>query len=260
MKEHLMSLLFPPHCVGCGKRAGFCGFDGALPRVLCESCQKLWESEKLGGCGTCGKPVSACDCLTKDLFLAKCKGFRKLVYYRHGNVSAVQNRVIYAIKNAPSRACTRFLAGELLLPLREWAENGQIDPSQTIFVYVPRGWGVLRRTGTDQAKALAKALSEQTGIPVCPAIVRRIYRGKQQKKLSYVERRKNAKNAYRLNPRAEVRGKTVILVDDIVTTGLSMAVCARLLLRAGATDIFCLAPASDDCNQNMDLRQPKFRV
>lgn len=255
-----LSLLFPPTCAGCGERWKFQGFDSAAPSLLCSRCQRVWESERLDTCGGCGKAVSLCECLTKDLFLARCASFRKLVFYRHGKTTALQNKLIYRIKNTPDRKCTEFFAREMTQALQDWVTQGEIDPMQALLVYVPRGRSEARRMGTDQAKALARAVSRQTGIPVRSALVRCIGRSKQQKKLGYEERRKNAKSSYRLNRKVDLSGKTVVLIDDIVTTGVSMAAGARILRRAGADRIFCLAVSADDRNRNIDLRQPTFRI
>ena len=55
-------------------------------------------------------------------------------------------------------------------------------------------------------------------------------------------------------------GKTVFLVDDIVTTGSSMAAAARLLRRKDVTRVVCVAVASDDRNKNAGVKQPTFRI
>lgn len=260
MKAGLISLLFPPKCASCGELLKFEGFGSAELPALCPDCRKLWESEKLLTCGGCAKPVALCNCMTEELEKAHCNGYRKLVYYLHGKRASVQNRLLFRIKNTPDRRAVSFLAGELEEPVRELLEGEHLNLLQTGFVYIPRGRKAALETGTDQAKRLAEALSERCGIPVLPAVRRRWGRAKQQKKLRLQERRKNARRAYRLRETCDLKGKNVILIDDIVTTGSSMAAVARLLRSAGAERIFCLSVASDDCNQNLAVRQPTFKI
>ena len=76
--------------------------------------------------------------------------------------------------------------------------------------------------------------------------------GRAQKRLNFQKRLQNAKKSYRICEDADVEGKTVLLVDDIVTSGASMAVGARLLRRAGAAMVVCVALATDDVHRNGD--------
>lgn len=260
MRAGPVSLLFPPKCASCGVLLRFEGFGQAELPALCPKCRKLWDSEKLTTCGECGEPVSLCGCMTEELQKARCKGFYKLVYYLHGKNSAVQNRMLFRIKNSPARRCTDFLAQEMAERLRPLTADGVILPVRTVIVYIPRGHSAALQTGTDQAKRLASAFSELTGIPVSHAVARRWGKKKPQKKLDRNERRRNAKRSYRLRKNISLNGKDVILIDDIVTTGSSMAATAKLLRGAGAENIYCFAVASDDCNQNIRTRQPTFKI
>ena len=115
--------------------------------------------------------------------------------------------------------------------------------------FLPRGNAAKLEYGVDQAEELARALSVLSGIPLKKLIMRRRGKNKQQKKLSFDERIRNANASFRLARRAELSGKTVFLVDDIVTTGAGMAACTRLLRKAGAKNVYCLAAASDDANR-----------
>ncbi len=259
MKPGIVSLLFPPKCIGCRLLYKFEGFTGEEISALCKSCQGLWVSEKLASCGCCGKAVSLCSCMTEAQQKANCLSLRKLVYYRQGAAYPVQNRILYRIKNRPDRRTAEFLASELAPLLFEMLKEFELEVADTVMVYIPRGRAAVLKTGTDQAKQLALSLQKQTGIPPVKAICR-IGSSKQQKQLSPRERQKNAKNAYRLVKEPQVKDKNVVLLDDIVTTGATMAAAAKLLHRAGAKAVLCLAVASDDRNQSGTVRQPTFKI
>ena len=260
MRAGAVSLLFPPRCAACGDLLRFEGFGGGELPVLCPGCARQWESEKLSACGRCGRPVFQCVCLTEELTDAGCAGFCKLVYYLNGRQPPVQNRMLYHLKNTPDRRTAAFLAGELEEPVKALLRQSGDPPLRDVaLVFIPRSRRAVRQTGTDQARRLAKALSMRMGVPLIPALIRRWGSGRQQKALKRRERRQNAGRAYRLRRGTDLRGKTVLLVDDIVTTGASMAAAARLLRRAGAVRVCCVAVASDDCNQSMGVRPPQLR-
>lgn len=256
----LRALFFPPKCLSCGELFAFRGTDGQKIPVLCDDCEKQWKSETLDTCAECGRAVSLCTCPTEELRRAGCGSYRKLVYYRQGKRKSVPSRLIYRMKNTPNHRCTAFLAEELLSAVKQWRMEDGLEPSNAIFVYIPRGKRAEMETGTDQAKQLARALSEQTGIPLLAAVRRKIGKNRPQKQLKLADRRRNAKEAYRLAKGIRLDGKTVILVDDVVTTGATAAVVTKLLRRIGAERILCLSVASNSINQSIGLRQPQFHI
>ena len=168
--------------------------------------------------------------------------------------------MIFCIKDAPSAAVVSFFAEHLEEAVADWMRELDFSAEQAVLVPIPRSLRGVWRTGTDQAKRLSMALGARCGIPVEAAIGRRLGRGREQKHLGASERRRNARLSFYKKEGVAVKGKTVILVDDIVTTGASMSVAAGLLRRAGAARILCLAVASDTSNKTSPDRQPRFRI
>ena len=244
--EAVFSLIFPPKCGACRK---LLDWHDALrgDAALCGECQRKWDSEALETCGHCARPVTLCECMPSVLKKVKCRSLRKLIYYRHGLREPVQNRIIYRIKETRDRRVLFFLAQALLPAVREILETNGIAPDDAVLAYVPRGRRARLMQGTDQARELARALSRLSGIP-CKRLLRRCAEG-EQKKLDAGERHANAMRAFGLVRAARSIPETVLLVDDIVTTGESMAACTRLLRMAGAGTVFALSIASDDHNQ-----------
>lgn len=104
---------------------------------------------------------------------------------------------------------------------------------------VPLHW---RRQWTrhfNQAVALARAISEASGVPVIDDALRRVRSTRQQVGLTQSERAANVQGAFGLSVegRAAVRGKRLILIDDVLTSGATVDTCARLLLRSGALNV-----------------------
>ena len=180
---------------------------------------------------------------------AKCKGFYKLVYYRNGTRNYVPNRVVYQIKNKRESRTPAFLACELYEMLSFHAKEESISLENAVLTYVPRRKSSYLKYGTDQARELARALSLHSGIPLAKCLIRKKGEQREQKTLSPAERVKNARASFAALNTEVLCGKTVFLIDDIVTTGASMSACARLLLRAGAESVYCVAVASDEINR-----------
>lgn len=245
MTDRLRALLFPPKCAACRSLLDWYGATEESV-ALCEHCRKRWDSERLEVCGQCAKVITECTCMPDALRRSRCQGLRKLVYYRHGTREPVQNRMIYRIKETRDRRAVAFLASSLLPALRELlASDGALE-HDAVLTWAPRGRGARLLYGTDQARELARALSALSGVPCKGLLKRRHGRSRVQKTLDAKARRANAAAAFGLTRAARNISDTVILVDDIVTTGESMAACVRLLRMAGARRVMALSVAVDD--------------
>ena len=100
---------------------------------------------------------------------------------------------------------------------------------------------LLRRT-YDQAQVLAEAFSKRSGIPLARTL-RKVRYNRTQSSLAGRERTENVRNCYRAVHLSQIQGKVILLLDDVATTGATMAECARILYAAGAKDVRCIALA-----------------
>ena len=101
----------------------------------------------------------------------------------------------------------------------------------------------LRRRGYDQSRLLAEKLAAYFGIP-CQRMLCKIRDTKQQSLMPSAEaRRANVKGAYTAVHPENIRGKTILLVDDIVTSGSTLSECAGLLKEAGAELVYAVTVA-----------------
>ena len=248
MIARIKALLFPPKCAACGR---LLDWYEAPYRVssLCATCEREWQSEKLETCGYCAKRVTECACMPEVLRKSGCRGFRKLTYYIHGRRDPVQNRVVFRIKETRDMRTFGFLSTELLPALQEMVADCGYAADEICITWLPRGSAAKAKYGVDQAELLAKALSKASGIPHLRLLARRFRRTKEQKGLSMTARIQNARDAFRLTRASKSCKRAVFLVDDVITTGSSMAACVRLLRRAGVKQVYCLAIASNDANR-----------
>ena len=235
----LAGLLFPPICRACGERMTV--FAPTLPQVLCPDCATKWRATTEEMCATCGETMSRCLCAPDALRESGCEKLVKLTRYRAGK-HGVPERLILRCKDVNDRALFAHLSSELMLPTFRALQSSGAGLENVAVTYAPRRASVVRTVGHDQARQLSRTLAKGLGVPFVRAL-RRVRDGAQQKELSAAERRSNAAESYAVCPSSTWQGKTVVLVDDICTTGASLAACARLLHENGAACVIALCVA-----------------
>ena len=140
-------------------------------------------------------------------------------------------KVIYQLKFCNNTAMARAIA-ELAYPLLNNPDFKQCD----MLVPVPLHWQRYMQRGYNQSEVLAKMLAKYLNIPV-KSPLKRIRHTTRQATLSREERLKNLKDAFAVPHPEKVSGKTVLLIDDVLTTGSTLHACAEALRLAGASDI-----------------------
>lgn len=118
-----------------------------------------------------------------------------------------------------------------------------------VIVPMPLHWRKRWQRGFNQAELLAREIGRRTHIPLRPAL-RRIRNTASQAGLTSAKRRRNVSGAFQASRRARTRGwldgRSVLLIDDVMTTGATAASCARALKRAGARHVTLLTLARAD--------------
>ena len=104
---------------------------------------------------------------------------------------------------------------------------------------VPLHWRRLWARRFNQSAALAGAISDIAGLPVLHGALKRVRATPQQVGLSKTERADNVQGAFRVpaDEKAQVAGRRLVLIDDVLTSGATVDTCARALLRAGAAHV-----------------------
>jgi ComF family protein len=109
-------------------------------------------------------------------------------------------------------------------------------------VPVPLSKARLRQRGYNQVHFLARPVALQMGIPFHPKAIAKIRETTSQVGLSRTERRKNIIGAFLANSKV-VGGRSILLIDDVTTSGATIDACTRALLQAGAKNVFGLTLA-----------------
>jgi len=100
--------------------------------------------------------------------------------------------------------------------------------------------------GYNQSYYIAKGLSKYFNIPLSGKILFRSKFTKSQTTLNLKEREENISGAFNLKKHKTVSGKNILLVDDVITTGATTNECAKVLLEAGANNVYAISAAIAD--------------
>jgi len=220
----VMDLLYPLRC-------GACGINGY---VLCKECVDTFlVVDEETTCPMCGMPVgvrSMCGkcLLDKNLFEEGIYGF----YYDNRLRDA-----IHSFKFSGRKDVGKYLVG--LVDTKITGSSSRFD----CIVPLPVTNRRLKERGFNQSFILAEEISKMTGKPVYHSALLKTKETRDQYSLSKGERKKNVRNAFSLAEDASIKGKRVLLVDDLYTTGHTAREAAQTLLRgkAGAVLFFALA-------------------
>ncbi len=219
-------------CDCCGKEL----FDYPTHR-LCEACEEKLLVPKLP-CPKCGRERVAdgiCSSCKKELpeFTAGCSAF---VYKDEAA------RLVNRMKNGNERLCAYL--GEKMGE-RFFERFGGEWGAPLLLVPVPTTKERRRERGFNQAERLAESIADalaerevETELRV--DVLTKTRETKPQKRMSKSERAENVKGAFSVKDRASVRGRIVLLVDDVTTTSATGNECARRLFSAGATAVYFL--------------------
>lgn len=208
LKEGLLNLLFPPKCV---------------------LCQKLLRKEETDLCHECRAGTE--EFIRSSRKISFVAGWTSLWYYT-GNVR--HSMLLYKFYGHRSFGSVygRLLAMKLhSKPLCEF----------DVLTWVPVSNMRRVRRGYDQVKLVADSVAQELNTQAIPVLKKVRNTKPQSRYVGSEKRRANVLGAFSVSNASAVRGKTVLLLDDILTTGSTVSECARVLLTAGAKEVYCAA-------------------
>ncbi|HWQ78457.1 MAG TPA: ComF family protein [Anaerovoracaceae bacterium] len=234
--EGFFDLIYPAniYCISCGNI-----IDDSRPYALCDFCVRTLKWANGRTCGRCGKilqedygPDLCTDCIDGAHVFEK--GYTCVEY------GPVEREMILRFKYKNQAYLGRKLAEIMYDRIRAEA------PDADIVLPVPMFVRKERQRGYNQAAVLAASLAKLTGIPYDRKLLLRTIETEAMSRLGALDRKRNIREVFSVprNKREKLAGKTVLLVDDIYTTGSTADACAATLLEAGASKVIVFTFAS----------------
>ena len=241
IREFFERYVYVRRCIGCGERMGY----EYRHEAFCDACRIEWERAKTMSCPECFAAMAECRCVPKSLSGAGVIEYRKLVAYLGDSASHPENKLLYFLKRNKNERVASFVANQLRYKLDDMLSENGLCYEDVRLVYIPRSRRSCAKYGVDQSRLICESLSAASGIGCLPLIKRQNDGKLEQKRLALSKRMKNAEGLFLLDERyaSVCRNKSVILFDDIVTSGASMASAAGLIRGAGAEKIYALSVA-----------------
>ncbi len=225
----LIELIFPRRCPICDKPVD------KLGAMVCKKCEEKIRYIKSPYCLKCGKSLKDA---TKE-FCVDCENAehtfdRGRALYEYDSIK----QAIYRFKYENRKEYATFFGKQLAQKLGKEILSWKPDAIIPVPLYKDR----LKKRGYNQAALIARELGKELNIPVNEKILYRIRETLPQKELNGKERQNNLKNAFKIGQN-DVKLKTIIIIDDIYTTGSTMNAMATCLRNAGIECIFCVSLA-----------------
>ncbi|MBR2405843.1 MAG: ComF family protein [Clostridia bacterium] len=224
----VIAWLFPERCIFC---------DEPIPSLTlcCEDCRRELLLIKPPLCPYCGMSKTDCNCRRRR--------------HRYDRVAApfysdgAAHEGLLRLKRIDDPQAIAYFADQMAATVRR--EYG--EESLHVAAAVPMMTADRYERGYNQSELLAKAVAERLGIPYV-AVLTKCYATQPQKALSAWERAGNVLGAYDVEQASLIVDKTVLLVDDVLTTGATTDECAKMLKLYGAARVLCVTAA---------IRRPK---
>lgn len=199
---------------------------------ICVDCSKTLVYNDKETCPVCGRRT------VRSGLCIECKE-KPPLFEMAASAFVYEGGAAYLIKKFKEGAgyLKEYFADEIYKTLKNFPEFDCI-------VSVPMTRRAKLRRGFNQSELLAKAVSQRLGKPYIKGAVEKRKATGEQKNLSHKERVKNLAGCFKAVKRKEVKGKRVLVVDDILTTGATADEMAKVLLKAGARQVYLATVAS----------------
>jgi ComF family protein len=227
-----LTLLFPRACDLCGGSV-----EAMRDGVACANCWKETElfDSSVSFCFKCGAPregggVAADGC-------RECAELRFTAARALGPYAGALRASVLALKRKPETG------GRLLELLAELAASAPLDQADLVSP-VPLHAERERERGFNQAAVVASGVARRRGLPVDEtSLVRTEHTARHRAEMDARARRESVENVFAVPYPRRVRGRSILLIDDVFTTGATLSACALVLFDAGASQVFVLTIA-----------------
>lgn len=217
-----LDIIYPRFCIGCGDEGSW----------LCAKCKNETIAIQMQTCPSCNKLSD------NGLYCLKCRDDKHLNgvivadYYEEGPTK----ELIHNFKYNHILELKKYLGGRLIKALTK--SGIQCD----FITFAPLHYRRLATRGYNQSEELASEVALKTKVPIKNLLIK-IKNTKRQVGLKSEARKSNLSGVFKLTNKNLIRGKKIIIVDDILTTGTTLNECAKVLKEAGAKKVWGLVLA-----------------
>jgi ComF family protein len=234
--DSCLALLYPQACAGCG--------DSVESRALGVACEKCWHATQIltgnetvcWKCGAISAGIVTAE-QRKEVRCRRCDGDAFTVARACGTYEGALRASVLALKRKPY-VCNRLV--ELLVNVQQRYPLNQA----TRIVPVPLHKEREKARGFNQAGVIARALSAAVSIPIDEISLKRTeHTTRHRAGMDARDRRESVEHAFTVSYPALIARERILLIDDVFTSGATVSACAKVLLQAGAADVFVLTIA-----------------
>ena len=227
--QYIRNIIADPHCVFCDKL-----LDVRANHLICEECSTKLPFASGRVCSICHVPL---DTTYGELICHNCKDMKN---YFIKNVSRYlyKDLVRDAILRMKFGNSQIWISSELGKFLSQTIKQEYDGINFDMVIYVPLSQIKEYTRKFNQSREIAFAVSKQCGIRLMDDILIKTRNTKSQSSLSLGERKDNVKGVYKVTDQNAVIDKTILLVDDVYTTGATLNECAKTLKKSGALAIY----------------------
>ena len=210
--KDIVNFFFPRYCVSCGERLSL------QEKYLCLTCL-----------ATLPRTNSHLfrETILEQVFWGRIPVVRAVSFFFHGSDNTKQ--IIWAMKYNSQPQLGQYIAQIYASEIKDSGFFDDID----VIIPVPLSWLKHIRRGYNQSHYIAKGISHETGIPVIINAVRKTRNTSSQTNFDRMKRLENVDDAFTLVHPELLRGKHILLVDDVLTTGATLCSLAKTIMPAG---------------------------
>lgn len=224
-----LDLIYPNRCLICDTPEP----EQPFRHGFCPDCHSTVTTDSLPACPRCAATVGPHTDLREGCMACRGRSFRFGRAIRLGTYDGQLRDGILRTKSWSGEPVAEML-GRVMAEARGPALR---ETGVGVVVPVPLYWARRWARGYNQAAAVARELAAGLGLPVESRWLVRVQSAPQHAQPSAAARRENIRGAFRCGPRASPGGKTILLVDDVMTTGSTLGEAARVLRDAGAAEV-----------------------
>ncbi len=234
----MLDWLYPPRCCTCRRAWN----DRINP--CCPSCQALLKDQASNVCPRCAEDRKQVDQNRSDCGACRNASFTFERVLRLGEYQGALQQAVLQIKQASNEAMAYHLGRLWWLHQQELGHEANWD----VIVPIPIHWTRRVLRGYNHAEAIAQGIAHGCARKANMHVLRKRRITHRQSELTVAQRQQNMIKAFTVVPSARIKGKGILLVDDVVTTGSTAQSATRELKKAGADRVIiaCLARSHKD--------------